>query len=155
MQWMGVNTDTTDPLCACVCVWEREREKENENRESSYLYIHTYIQSLEWYDHSESRKYLLFEFNPSTTTNTTSALANPSSSTTTTTSMAPQDSKHILSPRSPGATPSGNGQKPLAHINSLAQQEVEHALKDFEITNQVGSVCVSVYGVYMYTRLCG
>lgn len=124
----------------CLCLGERQRE--NENRKSSYLYIHTYIQSLEWYDHPESRKYLLFEFNPSTTTtNTTSALANPSSSTTTTgTSMALQDSKHILSPRSPGATPSGNGQKPLAHINSLAQQEVEHALKDFEITNQVGSV---------------
>ncbi len=104
------------------------------------LYIYyTYVQSLEWYDHPESRKYLLFEFNPSTTTNnTTSALTNPSSSSTT--SMAPQDShsiKHILSPRSPGATPS---QKPLAHINSLAQQEVEYALKDFEITVQVGGV---------------
>ena len=107
---------------------------------------HIHIQSLEWYDHPESCKYVQFEINPSSAAmTTTSALTKPAPSTTL--SIAPQDShsvKHILSPRSPGATPTtpGSSQKRLAHINSLGKQEVEYALKDFEVTNQVSS---SVY----------
>ena len=117
---------------------ERERERERERQRLSGDYhplVHTYtVQSLEWYDHPEARKYLL------------SAMTNPTSSST---SMAPQDShsvKHILSPHSPGATPRSSqdhgSKKTLAHINSLAQQEVEHALKDLEITNQVSGACI-------------
>ena len=77
-------------------------------------------------------------------------MTTPASSST---SIVPQEAdhlnhsisvKHILSPHSPGATPRSiqdHGKKILAHINSLAQQEVEYALKDFEITNQVCVVC--------------
>ena len=54
--------------------------------------------------------------------------------------------KHLLSPHSPRATPrsiqDNSSKKMLTHINSLAKQEVEHALKDFEITNQVSGVCM-------------
>lgn len=112
----------------------RSRKKGNGN------YVFFTSQSLEWYDHPEARKYLLLEV-----VNSSSMTAPASSSA----SLAPQDAdhlhqphsvKHILSPHSPGATPRSSqdhGKKTLAHINSLAQQEVEHALKDYEITNQV------------------
>ena len=63
----------------------------------------------------------------------------------------PQE-KHTLSPsiNSPSATP--KSQKHMSHINSLALREVQDALKDLEITNQVNkkrrsygqSVCSSV-----------
>ena len=91
------------------------------------------LQSLEWYDHPDARKYLLTDMNPPPTSST-SSVAPP---------HEVHSVKHILSPHSPGATPRTNldqSKKTLAHINSLAQQEVEHALKDFEITNQVSFV---------------
>ena len=103
------------------------------------------MQSLEWYNHPEARKYLLLETSSSAISNgasSSSSMAPPPPPPQETNQLQPHSVKHILSPHSPTATPRSSqdqGKKTLAHINSLAQQEVEVALKDFQITNQVNT----------------
>ncbi len=111
-------------------------------------------QAIEWYDHPDMVKYLVFEEE--------SVSASSRKSPAAKNSMSPSVAKHVMSPsvHSPAGTPqpSAPSSKPTrAHLNSLAQREAQEALRDLEITNQVnkrrrghleqpgGSTCSSVW----------
>lgn len=89
------------------------------------------IMAIEWYDLPERTKYLKFDQStPSSRAETTSENSQ----------LKVPTAKHTLSPSlySPSGTPrSSSGQKAMAHINSLGLREVQDALKDLEIMNQV------------------
>ena len=96
-----------------------------------FLFDISHSQAIEWFDLPEAAKYIKFE--PSTpssraeTSNENGQLRVPSV-------------KHTLSPSqySPSGTPQTSlSQKAMAHINSLALREVQDALKDLEIMEQV------------------